>query len=203
LTSSKTPAPHATGVFAYSNEFFCGERALVRLLHSQGEAETPPPTNLAMPKLCAILSRSIREIVARWEQSVDRAPWSALSRDDRLDELPIFLERLLDSTICGGRETRDPRRMLDVATAHGEQRRRVGLDYDHVMEESALLRRAVWEFAQSHRDEYHEMVRVDSGLTFALLASLHGYAKLELDARGEWDATFSRLISDWSSLLRN
>jgi hypothetical protein len=71
------------------------------------------------------------------------------------------------------------------------------------MEESALLRRAVWEFAQPHRDEYHEMVRVDSALTVALMASLHGYAKPELEQRGEWDSTLSRLIRDWSSMFRN
>jgi hypothetical protein len=71
------------------------------------------------------------------------------------------------------------------------------------MEESALLRRAVWEFARPHRDEYHEMVRVDSALTVGLMASLRGYARPELDARGEWESTFARLVSDWSSLLRN
>jgi len=156
-----------------------------------------------MPKLCTILSGCIPEMVARWEALVDRAPWSSLSRADRLDELPVFLQHLLDATICSARGAGDPGPMLESATSHGTQRRRVGLDYDHIMEESALLRRAVWEFAQPHRDEYHEMVRLDSALTIALMASLHGYAKPELEARGEWQSALQRLMSDWSSLLRN
>ena len=156
-----------------------------------------------MSKLCGILSGCLPEMVARWEESVDRAPWSGLSHPDRVDELPIFLKHLLDCTICSEPKSGDPRPMLDAATRHGEQRRRLGLDYDHIMEESALLRRAVWEFARPHRDQYHEMVRVDSALTVALMASLRGYAKPELEARGEWESTLPRLISDWSSLLRN
>lgn len=156
-----------------------------------------------MPTLCEILSESIPEIVSRWEQTVDREPWSRLSRSERIDELPDFLTQLFDVTICRAGSAADPRPLLDTATRHGEQRRRLGLDYDHVMEESALLRRVVWEVARPHRDEYHEIVRVDSALTVALMASLRGYAKPELDARGEWDATLPRLIADWASLLRN
>jgi hypothetical protein len=155
-----------------------------------------------MPTLCTILSDAISEIVARWEHLVDREPWSRLTPADRLDELPEFLTHLFDATICA-RDAGGAERLVDAATRHGEQRRRVGLDYDRVMEESALLRRAVWELAQSHRDEYHEMIRVDSGLTVALMASLRGYARTELEARGEWTSTLPRLIADWASLLRD
>jgi hypothetical protein len=156
-----------------------------------------------MSILCAVLLESIPEIVARWEKSVDREPWSHLSRVDRIDELPEFLHHLITATICDGPTSGQPTQLLDAASRHGEQRRRVGLDYDHVMEESALLRRAVWQFAQPYRDQYHDMVRVDSALTVALMASLRGYAKPELEARGEWDSTLPRLIGDWSHLLRN
>jgi len=156
-----------------------------------------------MPTLCTILSGSIPDIVSRWEHLVNREPWSQLSRADRIDELPEFLAHLFDATICGTQNGGEPERLVDTATRHGEQRRRLAVDYDRVMEESALLRRAVWELAQSHRDEYHEMVRVDSGLTVALMASLRGYAKPELEARGEWDSTLPRLVADWMSLLRH
>ena len=156
-----------------------------------------------MPTLCKVLTNGIPEIVARWEKSVDRDPWSQLSRTDRLDELPEFLQHLFDATVCSGPTLGDPQPMLDTAARHGEQRRRVGLNYDHVMEESAVLRRAVWELAHSHRDEHHGMLRVDSALTVALMASLRGYAKPEVEARGEWDSTLARLVADWSLLLRN
>ena len=156
-----------------------------------------------MSNLCTVLSGRIPEMVARWGQLVDREPWSRLSATDLVDDLPNFLKNLFDATICSKPGLGDPAPMIDAASRHGEQRRRLGIDYDRVMEESALLRRAVWEFAQAHRDEYHEMVRVDSALTVALMASLHGYAKPELEERGEWDSTLSRLIREWSSLFRN
>jgi hypothetical protein len=153
--------------------------------------------------LCTMLTESIPDVVAHWEELVDREPWSALSPADRLDELPAFLRALFDWTICAPSGERAPTTFLNTAAAHGAQRRRCGLGYDHVMEESALLRRAVWDLARPHHEHFHAMVRIDSALTVALLASLRGYSKQELVARGEWETTLARLVSDWTALLRD
>ena len=91
-----------------------------------------------MQTLCEILSHSIPEIVSRWEQTVDREPWSRLSRSERIDELPDFLTQLFDVTICRAGSAADPRPLLDTATRHGEQRRRLGLDYDHERDPACL-----------------------------------------------------------------
>ena len=69
------------------------------------------------------------------------------------------------------------------------------------MEESALLRRAMWGFDALHRHHIHDMVKVDAALTVGLLASLRGYAKPELMARGEWNSSLVRLATDWGSLF--
>ena len=90
---------------------------------------------------------------------------------------------------------------LDAAATHGDQRRRLGFGYDHIMDESALLRRAMWGFDDLHRYHVGEMAKTDAALTVGLLASLRGYAKPELMARGEWNSSLARLATDWGSLL--
>jgi len=45
------------------------------------------------------------------------------------------------------------------------------------------------------------MAKIDAGLTVGLLASLRGYAKPELTARGEWNSSLARLAIDWGLLL--
>jgi hypothetical protein len=69
------------------------------------------------------------------------------------------------------------------------------------MEESALLRRAIWGFDGLYRYNVHEMSMIDAALTVGLLASLRGYAKTELTARGEWNSSLARLATDLGALL--
>jgi hypothetical protein len=156
-----------------------------------------------MEDLCKILRGATPEIVSRWEEQVNRSPWNQLSEPDRLDELPMFLDALFNWTVCGAGAEGRHLPFLHAAASHGEQRRRLGLSYDHIMEESALLRRAVWEIGKPHTEHFHEMARIDSALTVGLMASLRGYSKQELEARGDWDSTLARLASDWTALLRN
>jgi hypothetical protein len=167
------------------------------LYHDRAEARDK------MTTLCEILRNSTPEIVKRWLEFVDQPPWSELSEADRLDELPLFLESLYECTVCSSPSGRQPGRFLHAAAMHGEQRRRCGLSYDQIMEESALLRRAVWEFAKPHPHLIHEMVKIDSALTTGLLASLRGYSKPELEARGDWETTLARLNTDWTAMLRD
>jgi hypothetical protein len=156
-----------------------------------------------MSSLYAVLQDRTPDIVRRWEAFVDQAPWNQLSESDRLDDLPKFLDSLFNLAISAPPERRQPSRFLEAATSHGEQRRRCGLSYDHIMEESAFLRRAVYEHAKPYPQFFHEMVKVDSALTVGLMASLRGYAKPELEARGDWDTTLAQLASDWTALLRD
>jgi hypothetical protein len=72
---------------------------------------------------------------------------------------------------------------------------------DYIMEESALLQRSMWGFDGLHRHHLHEMAKIDAALTVGLLASLRGYAKPELTARGEWNSSLARLALNWGSLL--
>ena len=154
-----------------------------------------------MKDLCIALAQDVPNIVARWLDYIDREPWSELSVADRLDDLPRFLETLLTELSTGPSSGSVQWAFLDAAAVHGSQRRRLGLGYDHIMEESALLRRAMWGFDGLHRHAVHEMARIDAALTVGLLASLRGYAKPELTARGEWNSSLARLAMEWGSHL--
>ena len=154
-----------------------------------------------MKDLCIALKQDIPNIVERWLAYVDREPWSSLSMVDRLDDLPRFLDTMLTElgTQHGGEKVEWS--FLDAAAVHGDQRRRLELGYDYIMEESALLRRAMWGFDGLHHQRIQEMAKIDAALTVGLLASLRGYAKPELVARGEWNSSLARLAMDWGSLL--
>ena len=51
----------------------------------------------------------------------------------------------------------------------------------------------MWGFDGLHKHPLHEMAKIDAALTVGLLASLRGYAKPELTARGEWNSSLARL----------
>jgi hypothetical protein len=151
--------------------------------------------------LCIALTQDIPNIVDRWLAYIDREPWSSLSIEDRLDDLPRFLATLFTELSTSSSKDNVEWSFLHAAAAHGSQRRRLDLGYDYIMEESALLRRAMWGFDGLHRHRVHEMAKIDAALTVGLLASLRGYAKPELVARGEWNTSLARLAMDWGSLL--
>jgi hypothetical protein len=151
--------------------------------------------------LCIALLQDIPNIVDRWLDYVDREPWSSLSVADRLDDLPRFLETLLTELSTSPSTGKIEWSFLNAAAMHGDQRRRLELGYDYIMEESALLRRAMWGFDGLHRHHVQEMAKIDAALTVGLLASLRGYAKPELVARGEWNTSLARLAMEWGSLL--
>ena len=159
------------------------------------------PARASVKDLCRALTDDIPSIVSRWLAYVDREPWSKLSEADRLDDLPRFLTTLFAELSAEDKQAAVQWAFLDAAATHGDQRRRLGFGYDHIMEESALLRRAMWGFDELHRYHVHDMVKVDAALTVGLLASLRGYAKPELMARGEWNSSLVRLATDWGSLF--
>jgi len=160
-----------------------------------------PDSGTASSEVAQYLKSLIPDIVERWAASVDRPPWSALSTSDRVDHLPPFLSRLFDWAVrdelaAGGAEA-----FLAAGAEHGTHRRRMHLSYDVVMEESALLRRAIWGADLAGITDRRTVVMVDSALTVGLLASLRGYAKPELVASGQWEGSLARLATEYTSSL--
>ena len=69
------------------------------------------------------------------------------------------------------------------------------------MEESALLRRAIWECAAPNPEEMGEMIALDSALTVGLMASLRGYTRHDLAPEGRWRDALEDLATDWTESL--
>ncbi|HEY4303536.1 MAG TPA: hypothetical protein VGM82_03670 [Gemmatimonadaceae bacterium] len=132
---------------------------------------------------------------------MDRPPWSALSHADRVDHLPPLLRKLIDWAFCSPTEQTQARAFIDAASEHGVQRRALDLEYDVIMEESAVLRRAIWEVAAPSFEERANMIKIDSALTVGLMASLRGYAKPELTRDGKWETSLTRIAGEWSDVL--
>jgi hypothetical protein len=150
---------------------------------------------------CARLQASIPTIIAWWENEVTRAPWTSLSHGDLVDHWPPYLETMFDWAFCASNGTEQARRFIDAAATHGIQRRKLNFDYDVIMEESALLRRAIWAVTAPTFEDRHDMVNIDSALTVGLMASLRGFAKPELTRDGQWEASLTELAAEWSYTL--
>jgi hypothetical protein len=143
------------------------------------------------------LTELIPQMVQRWESLIRRAPWSALDPVERQDDLPGFLTELFAWTQCvAERDQPCSSAFLDRALAHGRQRRGLGLPYDQLMEELAMLRRAIFNVARLPTDRLHEMSRVDAALTVGLMASPTGYSHREIEAAGNWHAQRERLATE-------
>ncbi len=145
------------------------------------------------------LTAMVPAIVGCWSAKVDCAPWSRLTTAQRVDHLPRYLEALFDWLRTAHRGS--SYRFLEAAAEHGQQRRLQGLSYDVVMEESAYLRRAIWECGGPNPDEIGEMIALDSALTVGLMASLRGYARGELSGERGWRDALEDLATDWTESL--
>jgi hypothetical protein len=75
--------------------------------------------------LCIALTQDIPNIVDRWLAYIDREPWSSLSIEDRLDDLPRFLATLFTELSTSSSKDNVEWSFLHAAAAHGSQRRRL------------------------------------------------------------------------------
>lgn len=145
------------------------------------------------------LTEMVPRIIGQWTAKVDCHPWTALTTSQRVDHLPGYLESLFEWLRTGHHGS--SYQFLESAAKHGHERRGQGLTYDVVMEESALLRRAIWECSSPSFSEMSDMLALDSALTVGLMASLRGYARHELPAGGRWRDALEDLATEWTESL--
>lgn len=162
-----------------------------RLPFAEAVRESNPCVNVR-----ELLITQIPAIMDRWMLAIDRAPWSNLTAAHRQDQQAEFLGYLFAWAVRGPDTSAKAAAFLDAALAHGRQRRDLGLDYDRVMEECALLRRAIFETPDLSACPDAFAARIDAGLTVALMASLAGYSQPELETAGRWEEQRTRLIDD-------
>jgi len=149
---------------------------------------------------CEGIIARVPAIITRWETLADCEPWRRLTESQRRDYLPQFVDDLFKWTICDA-PAGDAHPFLEAAAKHGYDRRLLGLSFDVVMQDSVMLRRAIWDCAQDLPDATDYILSVDAALSVGLMASLRGYGRPELHASGKWEDTLATLAEEWSSTL--
>lgn len=118
----------------------------------------------------------VRDISARIDEVTDRAPWSRLSREDRVDHLPPLLTALitpLTTDQVGANE-----RLLEEAYTHGTHRREQQMSEEILLDEYYILRDQAYRALRTGRSMETAIAltyRLDPAITEATVASLLGF----------------------------
>lgn len=116
------------------------------------------------------------DIIRRWAQHIDEAPWLGLPAEAKIDHVPELLEATIDVLVGrpGARE-----RVIRIGIRHGRHRRENGFDDGLLYREHYLLRSAVWdvirELPASPNERFAAIARFDVVLTHTTTASLYGF----------------------------
>ena len=138
----------------------------------------------------------VATLTRQWIDEIDREPWRHLSESERIDHLPILIRQLFRTVISDVAERASRAEMVRTAATHGEQRRAQGFDEDALLEEFYLLRRLLWDYL---RDTFGSVgaegviAQIDSALSLATAASIRGFHRDGLEARGRWPTALEEL----------
>lgn len=92
-----------------------------------------------------------------------------------------------------------------AAVEHGVTRRKDGYDEPLLIAEYHLLRRALWDYVRRNTrpgEALEVITRIDTAISLATMASIRGYHRPELEARGNWSDALRKLIEE-SPLLEH
>ena len=152
--------------------------------------------------LCADPNALVPEVMAEWQALASEEPWHTLPNAHRFDSLPDLVAGLLDASVCQPNDRAAYRAKLEAAATHGSTRRTQGFAHDLLLTEHYLLREAIWRvLRRRYPDDATTLVlRVDSAVTAATRASLHGFHRAEIERAGRWPAVIDEL-ADGSPLV--
>lgn len=140
------------------------------------------------------------EIVSLWQQAADEEPWILLPDHDRIDFLPAVIERVAAAALGPVSDRTCLRSLIAAGAKHGDDRRRQGITDTVLLGETHLLRRAIWSWIRGQElepaEETTAIMRLDVMMSLAMRASLLGYHREQLDARGKWPAALERLVDE-------
>ena len=115
------------------------------------------------------------EMVADWNRIGIQEPWHRIPPNMDHDHLPDIIRRLAEASLLTF-FAEEPRRALGwVAVQHGQHRFSFGVTEEIVGREYELLRWTMWQKLKAQADTStasEAIIRIDSGISFALGASL-------------------------------
>jgi hypothetical protein len=145
----------------------------------------------------------VTRVLARWERICDTEPWWRTDHVDA-DHLHDLVRATADAALRDGPDDTVARRFVKIAMAHGRDRRTDGHRDTVVHQEFLLLRRALRDDLKQHfgaTPAVHRAIgRLETALSHAEIASLHGFHELDLPADSAEQAP-DRLSREWLQIM--
>ena len=138
----------------------------------------------------------IPSIVARCAQHRHGLPFSDFPEAARARSY----QRLLECAV-GWRGTDEAEvsfeHLVSAAVELGEHRRTIGASADSLIRELEILDRAVLDELRGQTLEVRVVASIQTAMAIVMSAAIQGYARRELEAKGDWDPAFDRLRAIW------
>lgn len=143
----------------------------------------------------------VHRVIDQWGKLGSAQPWLSLPAQVTHDHLADLLKALAQAALCTLNDPAARRRLVDRAGQHGIDRHVEGFSEELLYREYHLLRTFLWEWIRQqwgHRDDAHRAILLlDAAITLATSASLRGYHRPTLEARGEWPAAMDELVNEY------
>jgi hypothetical protein len=142
-------------------------------------------------RLYPLLLADMGEIMAEWDRKTDELPWSELEQSDRRNNLVGVITRVIDCAMSDSPRDVRVNALVDAACAHGESRRKQGVDVPSLFTEYDVVRTATWKQLQTltgSSTAYNAIFVIDGLLSVASRGTVLGYHRKEMEANGLWSS---------------
>ena len=154
----------------------------------------------SLDEVSASIKAHIPEILQDLQASCEREPWIDLPAEDRLNNLAKVTSSLVDAAFGSGADRRLRLEEAYASAEHGEHRLQMGFEEELLFTEFTLLKQALSRFLKANAPfplAQQVSVRLDSASSLATIASIRGYHRPQIQARGEWPQTLDHLVDNW------
>ncbi|NIP83195.1 MAG: hypothetical protein GWM90_29780 [Gemmatimonadetes bacterium] len=153
--------------------------------------------------ICEDAPAVVDRVLARWQAICDREPWWRMEHVDA-DHLNELVRATADAALRDDPDEGIARHFVATALAHGRDRRTDGHRDTVVHQEFLLLRRALRDDLKEQFGTtpvtHRAMTRLETALSHAEIASLHGFHELDLPAEAARNAP-DRLSREWLRVM--
>jgi hypothetical protein len=158
--------------------------AVAKRILSARAAEVAP-----YARLYPLLLADMGEIMAEWDRKTDELPWSELEHADRQNNLAGVITRVIDCAMSDASRDVRVNALIEAACAHGESRRKQGVDVPSLFTEYDVARTATWRQLKTLTappTSYSIIFVIDGLLSVASRGTVLGYHRKEMEANGLW-----------------
>ena len=140
-------------------------------------------------KLYPLLLAEVDEIMADWNRSTEKLPWSGLEASVKQNNLSGVITRVIDCAMSPASREQRVEALIDAACSHGDCRRGQGVDVQSLFSEYDHVRTATWRHLKNLADaptSYDAIFVIDGLLSVATRGTVLGYHRKEMEANGLW-----------------